>query len=241
MLLVQIIHPSSPLSSLASPDIVISGNMNGTRQFSLSFFPPAIFSFSHFRIIFAIVTFLFRLILASSVETVPNQVVTNWTEHRVMSLNKGVRQAKVELLNEQKQEIREAFTLFDMNNDGYLDYHELKVALRALGFDMSKKEVLEVIEEYDTGSKKLISYEDFYRYVAAKIVERDPIEEIKRAFQLFDDDHTGKISLKNLRRVAKELGENMTDDELAAMIDEFDLDEDGEISQQEFINICLEN
>lgn len=174
-------------------------------------------------------------------ETVPDQVVTNWTEHRVMSLNKGVRQAKVELLNEQKQEIREAFTLFDMNNDGYLDYHELKVALRALGFDMSKKEVLEVIEEYDTGSKKLISYEDFYRYVAAKIVERDPIEEIKRAFQLFDDDHTGKISLKNLRRVAKELGENMTDDELAAMIDEFDLDEDGEISQQEFINICLEN
>lgn len=156
-------------------------------------------------------------------------------------LNKSSRQAKVELLNEQKQEIREAFTLFDMNNDGYLDYHELKVALRALGFDMSKKQILEIIEEYDSNSNKLISYEDFYRYVAAKIVERDPIEEIKRAFKLFDDDNTGKISLKNLRRVAKELGENMTDDELAAMIDEFDLDEDGEISQQEFINICLEN
>lgn len=156
-------------------------------------------------------------------------------------LNKNSRQAKVELLNEQKQEIREAFTLFDMNNDGYLDYHELKVALRALGFEMSKKQILEIIEEYDSNSNKLISYEDFYRYVAAKIVERDPIEEIKRAFKLFDDDNTGKISLKNLRRVAKELGENMTDDELAAMIDEFDLDEDGEISQQEFINICLEN
>jgi centrin-3 len=158
-----------------------------------------------------------------------------------MSLNKSARQAKVELLNEQKQEIREAFTLFDMNNDGYLDYHEFKVALRALGFDMSKKAVLEVIEEYDSIGKKLISYDDFYRYVAARIVERDPVEEIKRAFALFDDDHTGKISLKNLRRVAKELGENLTDDELAAMIDEFDLDEDGEISLDEFINICLEN
>lgn len=159
-----------------------------------------------------------------------------------LALGKGARQAKAELLNDQKQEIREAFTLFDMNNDGFLDYHELKVALRALGFEMSKKEVLEVIEEYDDGNgKKLISYDDFYRFVAGKIVERDPIEEIKRAFQLFDDDKTGKISLKNLRRVAKELGENMTDDELAAMIDEFDLDEDGEISLQEFISICLEN
>lgn len=37
-------------------------------------------------------------------------------------------QLKKELLEEQKQEIREAFNLFDMNNDGYLDYHELKVS-----------------------------------------------------------------------------------------------------------------
>lgn len=64
--------------------------------------------------------------------------------------------------------------------------------------------------------------------VGEKIVNRDPLDEIRRAFKLFDDDGTGKISLRNLRRVSKELGETLSDDELRAMIEEFDLDEDGE-------------
>lgn len=95
--------------------------------------------------------------------------------------------------------------------------------------------------------------------VSEKILDRDPVEEIKKAFQLFDDDGTGKISLRNLRRVAKEIGENLDDEELQAMIDEFDLDQDGEstrclvkpvyvsysrhaitVNEQEFISIMTD-
>jgi len=73
--------------------------------------------------------------------------------------------------------------------------------------------------------------------MTVKMAERDPREEILKAFRLFDDDSTGKISLRNLKRVARELGENMSDEELQEMIDEADRDGDGEISEEEFIRI----
>jgi hypothetical protein len=58
-----------------------------------------------------------------------------------------------------------------------------------------------------------------------------------KAFRLFDGDGTGRITFKNLKRVAKELGENLTDEELQEMIDEADRNGDGEIDEEEFLRI----
>jgi len=138
---------------------------------------------------------------------------------------------------EQKQEIKEAFDLFDTDGSGSIDSKELKVAMRALGFDPKKEEIQKMISDVDDDGSGTIEYEEFLKMMTHKILNRDPKDEILKAFRLFDDDETGKISFKNLKRVAKELGERMTDEELQEMIDEADRDGDGEVNEEEFLRI----
>jgi len=161
--------------------------------------------------------------------------------HAAVAAAAASAHARPELSDEQKQEIKEAFELFDTDKDGAVDYHELKVAMRALGFDLKKAEVLKTLRDHDKTGHGLLDYDDFVKIMTERILARDPMEEIRRAFQLFDDDNTGKISIRNLRRVAKEIGDRLEDDELQAMIDEFDLDQDGEINEQEFFAIMTDD
>ena len=151
----------------------------------------------------------------------------------------GSKSKKFELTEEQKQEIREAFDLFDTDGSGTIDAKELKVAMRALGFEPKKEEIKKMISDIDKDGSGTIDFSEFLEMMTAKMSERDSREEILKAFRLFDDDETGTISLKNLRRVAKELGENMTDDELQEVIDFCDKDGRGEILLEDFCSVLL--
>jgi len=64
---------------------------------------------------------------------------------------KPTRSRAQDLTAEQKQEIREAFDLFDTDGSGNIDSKELKVAMRALGFEPKKDEIKRMIAEIDKG------------------------------------------------------------------------------------------
>ena len=113
------------------------------------------------------------------------------------------------------------------------------MALRALGFDSKKEKVRKMIADIDLDGSGTIDFEEFVEMMTGKMGDRDSPEEIRRVFKLFDDDETGTISLKNLRRVAKELGENMTDEELQAVINFCDVDGRGEVTQKDFVALML--
>jgi len=109
---------------------------------------------------------------------------------------------------------QEAFDLFDTDGSGHIDCKELKVAMRALGFEPSKEEVRRLLKEADKDGSGTVEFPEFLQIMTTKFGQRDSKEEMTKAFRLFDDDETGKISFRNLKRVAVELGETITDEEL---------------------------
>lgn len=92
---------------------------------------------------------------------------TRPTMYTSSAAQKAKRRAhtRPEISEEQKQEIKEAFELFDADKDGAVDYHELKVAMRALGFDLKKAEVLKLLRDHDkTGhGQGLMDFDDFFK------------------------------------------------------------------------------
>nr|XP_024217779.1 caltractin-like [Halyomorpha halys] len=60
--------------------------------------------------------------------------------------------------------------------------------------------------------------------------------ELERAFQLMDKEEKGFISIDDLRRVAKDIGEIISEEEMQEMIDEADSSNTGHVSKEDFLN-----
>merc|ERR1712146_771113 len=139
-----------------------------------------------------------------------------------------------------RAEIKEAFDLFDADGTGTIEAKQLKVALRALGFEPKKEELKKLVTDLDKSSSNsgqgTLDFNEFLEIMTAKMSEKDSKEQIQKAFQLFKGP-TGKISFEDLKTVARELGETMSDEELLEMIKEADKDTDGEVSEEEFLRI----
>ncbi|GFS34243.1 centrin2 [Actinidia rufa] len=163
------------------------------------------------------------------------------------SLNRGVsRKDKPRgrhhgLTQQKRQEIKEAFELFDTDGSGTIDGKELNVAMRYAYFVLStlafRLQIKQMIEDVDKDGSGAIDFDEFVHMMTAKIGERDSKEELMKAFQIIDQDKSGKISAADIKRIAKELGENFTDREIQEMIEEADRDRDGEVSVDDFMKM----
>lgn len=67
--------------------------------------------------------------------------------------SRASRGPRIEPTEEQRADIKEAFDLFDTEGTGVIDAREVKVALRALGFEPSREELKRLVEEVERNKK----------------------------------------------------------------------------------------
>lgn len=117
---------------------------------------------------------------------------------------------------------------------GSIDYLELKTCLSALSFKLTKEQLAMTVREFDRESTGRITREAFFEICSRLYSDRPQEERLAQAFALFDESGSGVITRRDLKRICREVGEPVDDDECAAMIDEFDSDQDGQINIAEF-------
>ncbi|KXN73929.1 EF-hand [Conidiobolus coronatus NRRL 28638] len=146
---------------------------------------------------------------------------------------------KQTLTSYQLIEVEQAFETFDLNNRGYLDPYQFKVAVRALGFAPSKEELKSITNNpkyFDTRIKG-INFENFKVLLSKMYSKSTPSYNVQEAFKLFTMNSRNVITFEDLKRVAQEIGEDVPDEELREMIQEFSFTESNGVTLEEFEHI----
>ncbi|KAG4952750.1 hypothetical protein JHK85_039149 [Glycine max] len=127
--------------------------------------------------------------------------------------------------------LREMFQAMDTDNSGAITFDELKAGLRRYGSTLKDIEIRDLMEAADVDKSGTIDYGEF---IAATFhlnkLERE--EHLIAAFQYFDKDGSGYITVDELQQACAE--HNMTDAFLEDIIREVDQDNDGRIDYGEF-------
>ncbi|CAJ2505064.1 Uu.00g124580.m01.CDS01 [Anthostomella pinea] len=168
-----------------------------------------------------------------------------------------------QISDEHRNEINDCFHLFDMNKDDLLDFSEFRYAMQALGFSHVPRP--DLIASFKSAAHPRpswtplpsmpnqpppsptpgvvdlrLSLPSFQAVAGGYIAARDPREEVLKTFALFDKAGKGIISVDDLRAVVKELGEDVPENEILSMVDQFDIEAKGGVSREEFVGIFLD-
>ena len=142
-----------------------------------------------------------------------------------------------EIGDEELHKIREQFALFDEDKSGTITINELGNIYKALGHQFTENELLEMMSDKDLNQDGYITFHEFLslykKYIHFKVQEEKLIE----AFKICDCDGNQYVTLDELRRIMKEVGESLNETQIRAMLKEVDMDGDDKINFQEFIKL----
>ncbi|CAF4963061.1 unnamed protein product [Rotaria sp. Silwood1] len=111
--------------------------------------------------------------------------------------------------------------------------------MRSLGLNPTNKEITDLIAEVDKNGNQRLDFQEFIAFMSKHWHERDQEAELREAFRLFDRDNSGYITISELKQVMLNMGEKLNQEELEDMMREADVNKDGKLDYQEFVQKLL--
>merc|ERR1719216_362568 len=138
-------------------------------------------------------------------------------------------------------EFVQAFKFFDADQNGTVDSDEIKAVLEKLGVKITAEEIKDIMANLDENGDGVMDFNEFVLMMDRRMSINSQRAEIEQTFKVFDKNGDGKITFDELKEVLTQLGEDVTDKDVADMIKEADLNGDGAIDFEEFMIMMTAN
>lgn len=115
------------------------------------------------------------------------------------------------------KELRDIFELFDEDGSGTIDPSEVTQILSHLGLDKRNPIVFQMVEDMKSRSKA-INFDDFLNIVVNRLGDTRSRDGLAKLFTVYDSDGNGTIDFEKFKTVAREIGENLNDDQILEMM-----------------------
>ena len=138
------------------------------------------------------------------------------------------------------KELKEAFTMFDRDKDGLINYNELGNVLKSQGFTPTNQELLEMIADVDENEDDKINFEEFLILMHSRLKKADIENELNEAFSVYDKNGSGLISVREFKRIMSALGEKILEEEIDEIIQKVDPKNRGYINYKDLTKIIVD-
>ena len=145
---------------------------------------------------------------------------------------------QIHLQDERRKLMKEILDLYDPQNEGFVKSEDTPKILQAMGRTLEENEVQNFLKSADPENTGKISKDNFLTTMETIFsLNNDGVNELLDAFKVFDVNNTGKISMKNFKKVLVDVGKNFTEAEADDIIKYINVDKDGNINIEEFIQV----
>eukprot|EP01113_Clastostelium_recurvatum_P043907 TRINITY_DN733_c0_g1_i1.p1 TRINITY_DN733_c0_g1~~TRINITY_DN733_c0_g1_i1.p1 ORF type:complete len:158 (-),score=48.33 TRINITY_DN733_c0_g1_i1:147-620(-) len=120
------------------------------------------------------------------------------------------RETSTVLGDDQVNEFKEAFELFDANKSGFITKDGLKNVLKQFGIRVEEGSFDEMFKEGDSSGQGKIAFPEFMSMMQKRMKQTSNEEILRGAFRSFDPDGLGYVPTPYLRDCLTTMGDKLT-------------------------------